>query len=755
MEICFYWIDKFAAIEGQGYNFGSQLTFEYKNKTLFIDENSQYIEGFFNLNNSNLIKNVTAICGENGVGKSTFLRALKGLLRDNGLLVRVLQKEKDKFKYPNRILVLKSKGKYKIMYHKDLFSTDDVKFASGEIKTKYVGAIEFIPYGDGVNNMHKFSDHFWRVNESEILSNTSAIYFSHSFDHNLYSDFTQMNRGYFDISTKGILNKLKKELTPHSPFGLATNQPNHLNFNDQRFDIGILKEFYISETKERIKLLKDKRCINTILELGIFPKTVELNLDYIIYRFDNREAVDNEESSALLRSEGFRGNLNKIEIYIYDYIETLDKDKLLEGLTRDSQVVFQTYLRRIIDSYFIDVERFLFFKLSNIKSKLNKIEENEYKGLNILGLLNYFKERIIELYDKENFNFNKLDFENLTESYKEFVKLIIKMLLSPHPLIKFKNNYTVLAKTGNDGGRHILDKNIKTIEISIGSNSQTINFDALELLRDFLEVYDSLDTNNNFIKVEWGNISTGEDTLLNIYSRFFNVKPLVEKRGSKHSNDNVIILLDEIEHSLHPEWQRTLLYKLISFLPYVFSSSKSIQIILATNVPFLIADIPTSNVIYLERFKQKKVNPETGKVHFENKLGVSEKPSLSSQTFAANIHSLLMNNFFMSSTLGQLSETKITDLIENLNSVGSTSENAIKERKTYTPDEIKATIEVIGEPIIKNKLKSMYSSKYRDDKKNTEIVQLIDKFQQTQKEIPDNVKDLLEKILRKTKNDKN
>lgn len=750
MEICYYWIDKFAAIEGQGYNFGNQLTFTYENKTLIIDENALYIKGFFNLDNSNLIKNVTAICGENGVGKSTFLRALKGLLRDNGLLVR---KEKDQYKYPTRILVIKSEDKYKIIYHKDLFSSDNVKFMSEKIKNKFINAIEFIPYGNG-ENMHKFNQ-FWRVNGSEILSNTAAIYFSHSFDHNLYNDFTQVDRGYFDISTKGILNKLKRELIPHTPFGLASNRPNHLNFIDERFDVGILKEFYISETKERINLLEDKKCINIILDLGIFPKKVELNLDYIIYRLDNKNAVDDADSSTLLRSESRKQNFNKIESYIYTYIENLDKDKLLEGFTRTSQVVFQTYLRRIIDSYFNDVERFLFFKLNDIKLLLNKIEERKYEILNIMGLLDYFMERVIDLFNEENFNFNEEDFRNLTNSYKEFIELLSNELSNPSSHIKFKNNYIQIANTGNDGGRFSSIKNVKTIEINIGSNAQTINFDGLQLLKKFLKVYESINTNNNFIKIEWENLSTGEDTLLNIYSRFFNLKPLLRQGEARHSNDNVIILLDEIEHSLHPEWQRSLLYKLIDFLPYVFSNSKSIQIVLATNVPFLIADIPTSNVIYLERFKEKKISQETGEVKFENKIAVSEKTSLSNQTFAANIHSLLMNNFFMSSTLGQFSETKIRDLIENLNDVCSTSKNIIKERKVYTPEEIKATIGIIGEPIIKNKLKSMYSNKYKDDRKETEIVQLIDEFQQTENEIPDNVKDLLEKILRKTKNDKN
>ncbi|XBO87953.1 AAA family ATPase [Bacillus paranthracis] len=104
---------------------------------------------------------------------------------------------------------------------------------------------------------------------------------------------------------------------------------------------------------------------------------------------------------------------------------------------------------------------------------------------------------------------------------------------------------------------------------------------------------------------------------------------------------NTIILLDEIEHSLHPEWQRRILNNLIEYLPYVFSDCDSIQIVLATNVPFLIADIPTKNVVYLEKSEEV----------LKGKVKISTKPELFNQTFAANIHSLLINNFLWSQQL--------------------------------------------------------------------------------------------------------
>ena len=133
-----------------------------------------------------------------------------------------------------------------------------------------------------------------------------------------------------------------------------------------------------------------------------------------------------------------------------------------------------------------------------------------------------------------------------------------------------------------------------------------------------------------------------------MFSRFFVLGEKFEDKNSEEDGGKrLVIILDEIEHSLHPEWQRGVLNNLIEFLPLVFTTVETIQIILATNVPFIIADIPTSNIVYLEKSKS-----QTEKVQTQ----IVDK---SSQTFAANIHSLLMSNFFMETTIGKFSEQKI------------------------------------------------------------------------------------------------
>ncbi|PHF12218.1 AAA family ATPase [Bacillus toyonensis] len=759
MEICYYWIDKFGVIEEQGYNFGSQLIFKYKDNVLIIDENKLYIKGFFNHDNSNRIKNITAICGENGVGKSTFLRALKGLLRDNGIRPEIINKM---VQYNKRILIIKSDENYKIIFHRDLFSVKNVVY-KGETQKKYANNIEFISYGDG-ENMHEFKKR-WRVEGTEILSDISCVYFSHSFDNNFYIDSTQKNRGYFDISTKGLLNEIEVKIKPFNLFDLGSDRPNHLNFRDDRFNVGLLKEFYITETKKRINLLEDDKSREIIREHNFFPKKVELNLDYVICRRDNNNIIDDMDSSQLLRVEGFKQELNKVELYIYSYIEEMHKSSHLRNHNESELVVLQTYLRRIVDSYFNDVEYFLYFKLKDIKNALENIDDEELKNKNIPQLLELFLQCVIRemkkntLIKDSNIGFNEDKFNKLTKSYMNFIKFFSNELLRESSVIKFRNSIIQIADTGEDGARSIEARDVKTIEISLNPEMEPqVIPKGISLLQKVIELYESIDTNTNFIKIEWEGLSTGEDTLLNIYSRFFDLRAMEKAEEIRLLKDNVIILLDEIEHSLHPEWQRTLLNKLIDYLPYVFSNCNNIQIVLATNVPFLIADIPTRNIIYLEKFEEEVKDTETGDIKREIKVGISEKTKLSNQTFAANIHGLLMNNFFMNSTLGEFSEKKIKAIIEILkvpSEIKQEKEGQGVVKRCYSPEEIQNTIQTIGEPIIKNKLKTMYSEKYEKNLREVEIKRLISEFQESENNIPDKVNSLLNEILRKSSKDFN
>ncbi|PCD05709.1 hypothetical protein CMV16_22010 [Peribacillus simplex] len=721
MEICYYWIDRFSnVINEQGYDFGSQLTFifDYEQNQLIIKENNLYVEGFFNFDNDKRITNVTAIVGRNGVGKSTFLQALKGILIDGGILATQKNGEQNYYK---RILVIKSEGKYKVIYHRDLISLSEgvpnVIYENSELENRY--DIKFISYGDD-ENMHRFRNELLRVDGTEDLSSTSCVYFSHAFDNNFSSDSTREDRKYFDISTKGLLNELEGNFRPNNTF--STTEPNHLINKDSRFNVGVLKEFYITENKKRIELLSDDMGRKIIESHLFFPEKVYLNLDYIIYKQDNFSFLDINPSE-LLKVEKNKNNLNKIERYILNYVEDIHISRKIDSMEDSLLLAKQTYLRRVVDSYFDDVDRFIFFN-SRKKALIDAfegIDDEELSKRNLLGLLDLFLESTIkELQNApqiEGFEkgFNEEQFKTLTESYMNFIIFFKEQILTQPSIVDVIKGTIDFVNTEPNGTQAVGYKDIGIIEI-------TLNLEGLQLLKQFINHYETINTVSNFIKIQWGGLSTGENTLLTIYSRFFELREV-------DLGKNTVILLDEIEHSLHPEWQRRILNNLIEYLPYVFLNCDSIQIVLATNVPFLIADIPTRNIVYLEKN--------------EKAVKVSSKPELINQTFATNIHSLLINNFFMESTIGEFSARKIEEIIKILKT-GNT------EEYDYSLQEINNIIQTVGEPIIRNKLQTMYSKKFGENIEQAEINKLIEVFKEDEDYSPQKVKILLDTILLKT-----
>ena len=147
---------------------------------------------------------------------------------------------------------------------------------------------------------------------------------------------------------------------------------------------------------------------------------------------------------------------------------------------------------------------------------------------------------------------------------------------------------------------------------------------------------------NAHITINYG-VSSGERTLYTLLSRLLGF--IYGKQGEIHQaafnkiiqsnhfdGKTIIILLDEPDLQLHPEWQQKFIGILISSLERFFKKI-NFQIILTTHSPILLSDVPKSNVLFIE-----KQSDGSSKVcdHFKIK-----------ETFAANIHTLYNNSFFL------------------------------------------------------------------------------------------------------------
>ncbi|WP_323587606.1 AAA family ATPase [Aliarcobacter butzleri] len=176
-------------------------------------------------------------------------------------------------------------------------------------------------------------------------------------------------------------------------------------------------------------------------------------------------------------------------------------------------------------------------------------------------------------------------------------------------------------------------------------------------------------------------LSSGEKSLLRI-------KYYLENIIRKEKKQFFIILLDEVENEIHPQWQA----KLLRYLIDIFKD-RNIQIhfVLNSHSPFILSDLQKENVIFLEKGKQ--VYPfEDGK-----------------QTFGANIHTLLSHGFFMKDGLmGEFAKEKIQSIIkyhENIEKKEVLEADKV-EYKTKKQKEFWQIQSIIGDDYLKQVIKN-------------------------------------------------
>lgn len=191
----------------------------------------------------------------------------------------------------------------------------------------------------------------------------------------------------------------------------------------------------------------------------------------------------------------------------------------------------------------------------------------------------------------------------------------------------------------------------------------------------------------------FNNLSSGQKQLIfsvnTIGYHLYNINSVgFYNDNFKYSNVNIIF--DEVELYFHPEMQRSYINDLLLLLKNLqVDKIYNINIIFITHSPFILSDIPSTNILRL-------------------KSGKPNKTKNSEETFGANIHDLLANDFFLEKGyMGEFANKKIQEVIttlkdweENHNDYGS------KEK-----DELFKFIQLIGEPLIKKSLLDLYHEK--------------------------------------------
>ncbi len=205
-------------------------------------------------------------------------------------------------------------------------------------------------------------------------------------------------------------------------------------------------------------------------------------------------------------------------------------------------------------------------------------------------------------------------------------------------------------------------------------------------------------------------LSTGEEHMLSMYGKFYEYF----KRIS-HTKDNYIILLDEPDIFMHPEWQRRFVKSISTFFNEVleFKYNPKFHIIISSHSPFIAGDLPKENVILLDK---------------SNK-GKCKVIEVSNKTFGANIFNLYKDAFFIESSFGEFSKNKISKVVK----LFETTWDEVNKKTTYINEkeinerrlEIEYITSSIGESLIKKKLENIYDEYKKTTEKKEDLFNII------------------------------
>jgi len=404
---------------------------------------------------------------------------------------------------------------------------------------------------------------------------------------------------------------------------------------------------------------------------------VDVSTDALIWDYYE----DNHKDSQIVQ---FRRKDVKRQIEFIEFAKT--KEKKLDFFTkyiRDELIVFFNQDSRVDNKKIVEysgVDHDFYEYLNNcyenivpiLTYNIGRMKSGNEEDLVSIWLYRRLIEMVFFQYYEEGLK-DKPSVKPMIDMSQKGLIDTTKLLNDEEDLLKImrsflQSNFTIQVTS-------IIDKfiDIVTTKVKFGKsfNSLTVNYKERYTFLNFeSEVKSILELPNTrpLFTFDWAELSTGEKAYLNLFSRLYHGS----KQKDSINKKNVIFLIDEPATGFHPNWQKEYLKNLIFIIDVLWRNKK--QLIITTHSPFVLSDFQSQEVI---------------------KLSLDSNNEIMNNTFAANIHELLGDDFYLKGGfIGEMAKDKIHDAINQLN-----------EKKEITDkNQLKRFIKIIGEPYLKKKL---------------------------------------------------
>lgn len=632
MELLYYWIDEDITLKQTGFHFSDRfnfsLNFQESELEVRVGVNKSYNENFFGKN----ISSITAIIGENGVGKTSLLTSL--IERLTGY----------RYVFGHEFLIAFFDGK-KILIFETFSSNGGFDKVFSENKNVKIKAVEESHnlHGDGLYD--------------KVLSGKSMVVYNNPIYDLKDYPFDVEDRPYSDISSTYLLWADKEKNTSEKydmvTFHRSEEVKRQLDFISQG-TFQFKKDLFNYPSELEVEVLRFDKIDET--DLGFEARRIhEVLREFasIVLQKHNDLVGKGRKKSELQKREKAKSWLltNIFDFYFYQLANAKDDMDKLTGCTLKELPKFHAY--------------------SSLTDKNQKLEY--FYGLTIGDL----KKCIFSFFEKQKF----VDGSGL----KSMVNYLFQLV--------------------DDHGSTEVD-NAAAFSFDIDNANEFVS--TCGVIVNTLTKNDQFFTVSSITRAKWRNLSSGELSFLNLFSRFYNaiVKLSSENRKVKH----IYLLIDEGDIGLHPHWQKQLISKCIEFLACF--KKLTFQLVVTSHSPIILSDIPKSNVLFLSK--------EEGLT----KINSNDKRS---ETFGANIHMLFRDSFFMKGGLiGEFAQSKIDEIVEKVNEFR-------KHRNLDDLEELNQLIQMIGEPILRKTLESKLSDLGNDDLKISLLQQEIDRLKSKKK----------------------